>query len=304
MSCWESLSPSTQTIMVFSNISFHIDKIYEKICIVDIDTKYIEETKLKTKKRLLDILKHGDIISCQSKSQCRGLKFKKNNIKTEKRMSYFRNEVSIEIYINNIILNLMVFNHCIKIAGCKYHHHSLEVIEIFWEKYLMNDNTFWNLENTSDKTVNFIFYPVMINYDFNLGFDINREKLNILMNDEKYSLKVFMSQYETTGHTNVNIKMVSEPMQSEYDCIEYSKGQNGLYDLLYLTKTKDISYYKKKKNKKDYITFIVFSTSEVILSGKDNNTMKDAYCFFIDTIQQNKDMIKETIVKKNTFDFR
>ena len=52
-----------------------------------------------------------------------------------------------------------------------------------------------------------------------------------------------------------------------------------------------------KKPKDKYITFIVFSSSEIILSGRYFETMMAMYNFFIDTVFRHRHLIEEKVVK-------
>jgi hypothetical protein len=56
-----------------------------------------------------------------------------------------------------------------------------------------------------------------------------------------------------------------------------------------------IEYKKEKPEKDEYITFIVFSSSEVILSGKYTENMREMYNFFRKTIGDNKNILEEKL---------
>jgi ribosomal protein S27AE len=148
------------------------------------------------------------------------------------KLEYFLNQVTILLSLGGPrIVNVMLFKDSIKIAGCKSEKDAKTVITILWEKYLLpmasssskikrdyyfkrvasQPNPYFTIkqENNDDneKTMKFVFETVMKNMDFHLGFSVNREKLNILMNSKKYNKKVYMSNFDPTGQTNVNIKM-------------------------------------------------------------------------------------------------
>ncbi len=72
----------------------------------------------------------------------------------------------------------------------------------------------------------FLFKLVMMNLDFKLDFSIDRAQLNKLMNDPKYADKVHMSEYESTSHANVNIKMLKKKSPDFYfDCLVIPKDE-------------------------------------------------------------------------------
>jgi len=136
----------------------------------------------------------------------------------------------------------------------------------------------------------------MRNVYFKIGWPIERPALNYLMNQEEYSKNIFMSQYESTGHTNVNIKMFSrKPKGFMYDCLVIPLDQN-LEP--YFIQMNDIPYKSEKKRKKDlkddkYVTFIAFSSSEIILSGRYDENMKEMYNFFVHTVFTHRMDIEE-----------
>jgi hypothetical protein len=192
------------------------------------------------------------------------------------------------------LLNSMIFNDKIKVAGCKNIDDAVEAILILFQDYLVHMPKSYKLKKGAT-TPRFIFDSAMRNVGFKLGFPIERPALNFLMNDTKYKNRVFMSQYESTAHTNVNIKMFSKkPSNFYYECLVIPlSGENP-----YFIKVPEIpsSYKKPKPSKKEkYVTFIVFSSSEVILSGKYYENMKDSYEFFVDTIFKNRNLIKENL---------
>ena len=49
------------------------------------------------------------------------------------------------------------------------------------------------------------------------------------------------------------------------------------------------------KPPKKYNTFIVFSSSEIILSGRFHSSMKAAYEFFVHVVMSSKNQIQETL---------
>lgn len=204
---------------------------------------------------------------------------------------HFLNQMTVVLSIGDIILNIMLFKNSFKIAGCKKDDDAVEVSMILWQNHIRPVLNSFKTPNGEDPR--FLFLLVMRNVDFRLGWPIDRQKLNKLMNDSRYSDRISMSQCETTSHTNVNIKMFSKkPKGFDYDClvipIDVKKEP-------YFVKMNKNPYKSKKKKKKKYITFIVFSSSEVILSGRYEKNMKEAYEFFVAEVFKNKSAIEEKI---------
>jgi hypothetical protein len=233
-----------------------------------------------------------------------------------KKISHFLNQITLDFSIGPEfpMLNVMIFKDSIKVAGCKNEEDAKNMVMYIWEKYLSPIQgvvTFRDppaIKGGGENDVNpsapkpcFFFETVMKNYGFNLGFCILREPLNILMNESKFSDKVYMSEYESTGHTNVNIKMFSiKPPGFTYTKItdeKFNSSQNTLGGDTRFRKeeVEKIEYKKEKPEKDEYITFIVFSSSEVILSGKYTENMREMYNFFRKIIGDNKNILEEKL---------
>lgn len=218
-----------------------------------------------------------------------------------KKIGHFLNQNTLDFSIGpgSPLLNVMIFKENIKIAGCKNEQDAKNMVMYLWKEHLSKIDgvsKFRTIEKSLYLTPKFTFETVMKNYGFNLGFGILREPLNILMNNEEYSDKVYMSEYESTGHTNVNIKMYSvKPDNFTYTCITYDN--NGVGEGTFtIEETKDIHGKKVKADKDEYVTFIVFSSSEVILSGKYTENMRELYDFFREIITNNKNYLEEKLL--------
>lgn len=222
-----------------------------------------------------------------------------------KKINHFLNQMTVVVSIGKQpLLNIMFFKDKLKIAGCKAMEDAEEVILLLWQDYICKMKTYgslvsWKSKKGASKNPRFGFESVMRNVDFKLGFPIERPALNSLMNEERFSHNIFMSQYESSAHTNVNIKMFSrKPKDFKYDVLviplDEKKGP-------YFIQTDEIPYkiIKKKDLAPQYITFIVFSSSEIILSGRFDQNMKEMYEFFVDTIFKNRNRIEEHLESPN-----
>jgi hypothetical protein len=275
-------------------------------------------------------LGHGDVWRLRCKcSKCQ----RDYDLAEIKKINHFLNQLTIVLSIGSTqpLVNVMMFRDNLKMAGCKNQDDGVEALLVIWQEYLVNMATTskwkkyltfdaarrglevlpeggvvregdvvrrtteaqkpWTL---ADRLPKFVFEMVMRNVDFKLGFPIERSALNSLMNDAKWSHNVFMSQYESTGQTNVNVKMYSrKPDNFKYDClvIPFDRAP-------YFTFIDEVLYKTPKKvNKQQYVTFIVFSSSEIILSGRYNQNMEEMYNFFLDVIFKNKSQIEERLAE-------
>ena len=210
----------------------------------------------------------------------------------------FLNQVTIVLSVNNRNINIMTFKNNFKLAGIKRFEDAVETIMITWENYISRLETNWKISNESNK-IQFVFDRVMRNVGFKLDFAIDKRKLNSLMNKPEYREMVHLSKCESTSDTHVNIKMYTNiPNNFHYNILTYNI--DDARSNPYFTKSVEKLYSKKNKNKNSYITFIVFSSAEIILTGKYDDTMKECYNFFVETTNKYKEEIKEVIIKKET----
>ena len=252
-----------------------------------------------------------------------------------KKINHFLNQITFVLSVGTQpILNVMMFNDNLKIAGCKDPEDAMEAIAILHQDFLLplsvgvppkskslkakgsNDleephsvrksdsagkeprEPGWRIKtreegNEYPDQARYAFEVVMRNVGFNLGFLILREQLNILMNQPKYRDYISIATYESTSHTNVNIKMYShKPKGFSYDCMIFERDDPWHP---YFISLPDIPYREPKKDKGKYVTFIVFSSSEVILSGRYVENMATMYNFFVKTVFEHQAQLQETI---------
>lgn len=237
------------------------------------------------------------------------------------KINHFLNQITIVISTGSQpLLNVMMFKDNLKFAGCKGMDDAVEGMMILWQDYIFSpkevsywfpggekplkydfkkrekSTPLWRLKKGAENP-RFVFETVMRNVGFKIGWPIERPALNALMNEEKYSSHVFMSQYESTGHTNVSVKMFSiKPKDFKYDCLVIPFNPSRKPQFIKLS---DIPYKTEKKKKKDlqekYITFIAFSSSEIILSGRYDKNMEEMYNFFVRTIFSHRKKIEEKL---------
>ncbi len=222
-----------------------------------------------------------------------------------KKINYFLNQLTIVLSLEKSpMLNIMMFKDSIKIAGCKEVDDAVEAVIILWQDYLVNNTSLWKLK-PGEKIPQFQFETVMKNVDFKIGFPIEKNELNALMNDEKYADRIFMSQYEPTGQTNVNIKMYSRrPVDFKYDCLCMPlPDKKGVGKNPYFIKTDELTFKNPKKKGKGskYMTGIVFSSSEVILSGRYDASMEEMYKFLGTEIFKHRKQVEELLAAPDQY---
>ena len=348
---FKKLNISTQTVMVYSNIKFNFNNIFNNIYVTPINAVYTKKQKNIDKKSI--ICNFGSIISVQKEGKIRGLNLRKRkNIwcticrpseqtingdykkilsvreQTEqngdmlvvkyycekckklylaheiKQISNFLNQCTCVFSINNsYCLNMMIFDTKIKIAGCKTYQDAEDAIKFLWEKIITPSlNTPQPFATISTPFVKFNFAVAMQNVKFKTPYKIERNNLNVLMNDEEYSDIVFMANYISTEGTSVNIKMYSsKPVDYEDPVLEFQCDERFITPELILepeisgSGTKKPKQPVKKQRKQECTTIIVFSSGECIFSGRYLGVMEKSYIFFTDIILSKREMIEEKI---------
>jgi hypothetical protein len=288
---FDKLPISTLTCMVYTNVTFDIPKIFKSIPI------QIVEIPLTKKHRKVDKrgirATYGSIFSAQYKNDVRGIRIRKQRKETK----YFLNQMTVDLSLGgepSLNLNIMIFKDSLKIVGCRSIDNAIEATMILWD-YIKADSTQFSFNYPTDTYGKFVFETVMKNYDFSLGFRIDREALNIVMNSNQFSDKVYMSQFESTGNTNVKIKLhTKKPEDYKYECLHIPVNSEAYFEYL------SVNPYEnpKKKKKEIYITLLVFASSQTILSGRYDDEMKRVYKFFVDAMDKCRDKIEEQLVKR------
>ena len=207
------------------------------------------------------------------------------SIKELQKIVTFLNQITLLISIGSKMINVMIFKGDLKMAGCKSVNDAIEVVRIIWEEYIYPIKGSW-----SGKKQNFLFDVVMKNKGFHFGFNIDREKLNFLMNDESLKDKIYMSQYEPTSRPSVKIIMYAKDDGTMCNCLVYKCRGEKKCPTPYLKKKKN----NYKKTKQSYVTFIVYNSSQTISSGRYKD-METIYDFFISTVMKNRKKLEQII---------
>jgi TATA-box binding protein (TBP) (component of TFIID and TFIIIB) len=304
---------STKTIIGVSNIECDIDKIYQDLEVREMDEadrekimclipfkkqrgrrKKETEQNLEEKKNLSTLLVQpvrGDIVGLYYQDHQKGLpQYLKYNKK------YFRNALNIIMMLSDTkkVNFKLSKNGKIQMTGCKEDEDAKDCLMLFFEKLFHQCRDAIRLMN-NDTSLIIHYYTVMTNIDFNMGFKINRQKLNVMVN----KTTEFNSLLETSfGYTGVNIKM---PMYLD---------ENLLIDKLIMNDDKwkayRVTFYSfldqmnetfriQELNKKRYNTFLVFHSGNVIMSGMRIDKMMDLQESFFKLLQTHRNDIEELL---------
>ena len=193
----DSLRISTMTACANITSNIHLGNLYKNTHLSDF-IKYVE---------------HGD-------NNYKGWA-KKNTKKKRKEKSKrtFFNQVTIHCFYDDKIINIKFFNNGqIQITGLKYEEQGKNM----YDKLL---NLFKNYEETFDGDLNIMNYRiVLINSDFSLEKEINRDNLQ-----DKLAENNYYSTFEPCGYPGVNIKYYFNTNNTDgiCRCKSICKGKGG-----------------------------------------------------------------------------
>ena len=283
---------STRTIIVSTNTILNIEEMYNRLPITSYEV--IEKKRGRKKKdyveHIQDKVADGSIISVKYQGEIRGVELKKR----KKSSKYFRNAVTIIISVNNKLVNLKISsNGKFQVTGCKNFDNCRKAIEYLFNIIIKDKDVY--LKEYSDK-INIIFNNVMTNKDFSVGFTVNRENLDhIINNDTEYN-----SLLETSfGYTGVNLKMkLDSNINRSFNCLELDvkSGEYRQYTIDYEQYIKSLSEKELvKETKNRHVTFLIFQSGNVIMSGMNELFMERYYNIFFDIINKNKNVLMDKL---------
>ena len=287
---FENYEPSTKTFVVNTNLVINIEDLFY-MQLLPITPYIVIKKKRGRKKKILEDdpnkdIKCGSIIRFQYMKEHQGA-----ILKTKEKTGFFRNSVTIVIFIENKLINFKLSrNGKFQVTGCKHEIQAEKCVLYIW-KYIKSYPFIYSF--SAGKHLKAIYEPVMHNIDFALDFQVNRENLDNHIN----MCTEYMSLLETTlGYTGVNIKLLVDKSKYKLLNIKCKEYVGNKARTSFINFEDFIATYKKKGKKKPiYNTFLVFQSGKVIMSGKVDLFMSPSYYEFIDIIKNCKHFIKEEL---------
>jgi hypothetical protein len=307
---------STKTIISFTNIIIDMEKFFNYIPIRDIAI----ERKNNRKKKIENVfniedrkenIPSGSILCVKWRNQERGTIIKtasivrNSNKNKKKRDKYFLNSITTIMYFNNDkykdkLINLKITNTGrIQMTGCKDDELTISCIHTLinimddvkeWlgvDLYTMN-NTLCS-QITNKPGVHIILYTVMKNKNINIGFKINREKLDSLINK---NYNDYISIFDgTTSGAGVNIKTKVKNWEKSLPIYTFYNKQISK-DEVNMEKVIKLFTKSTKHNENKYHTFLCFKSGSCIHSGRGEH-MEIALEEFITILHKNRDEIED-----------
>jgi TATA-box binding protein (TBP) (component of TFIID and TFIIIB) len=249
----------------------------------------------------------GVFLSSPTKTRIETMYFK-NEIRTQEQpvvthlegagKKSFRNALNVIMTIGLLKkINFKVSkNGKFQLTGCKNMIHAKACVFSFLETLRESVPTGYIMTHPPLFRVH--FETVMTNVDCSMGYCLNRQALDRVVNTNT----LYHSLLETSfGYTGVNIKL---PVTMDWKALkipvlEWTPGQDDTLrqyqqSLKELTASETLSTAPLKKK---FNTFLVFHSGKFIMSGMREETMRDDYYRFIRILQDHEDEIKEILLQ-------
>ena len=208
----------------------------------------------------------------------KGINNKKFSKKKSESRKYFYNQITIHIFNElkeNKRVNVKLFNNGrVQMTGINSNLIGETTLEIVIQELnqLNNKSIIFDMKDDTEeiKSINDL-ETVLINSDFDIGSEINREILHrhIIENG-------FLSSFEPCNYPGVNIKYYMNPLRNNYGICDCEKPCNG----------------KGKDNACKRITIAVFKSGKIIITGgRNKNQIQTAYEFITEFINDNREEI-------------
>lgn len=260
----DSNSLSTRTIIADINLEFDHQKVFEQLPV---------NYRLKDYDCEIVAMYHKDIIKGDS-----------SYFSKKKKISSFRNAVNIIVKSEYSCCNIKLSDRGkFQISGAKNLERTYESIQYLISLILKLKCHVYQKEKDDIKIS---FTTVMTNFVYNVGFKIDKDKLNRLM--KKDPSHQFYNLFETSfGYTGLNLKLKMNP--SLYDL------KIPVFRLLNDKWIREEKQYINMGKNQKFNSFLVFHSGKIICSGMTEETMNDSFQTFSKYINQNKNKIIECI---------
>lgn len=286
---FDNLPTSTKTLIIYTTINADIEKIYNER-VFPVEPYVLVQKKRGRKKKGCEEnpnkdLKDGSIVHVNYKDSFYG--FTPNPIPPE----FFRNSTTIIIYVENKLINFKLSRRgTLQMTGCKSLEQARKCVMYFWSHLIKHPDKYTFKDGEDSFRVYYDF--VMKNIKFDIGFKVDREAINDFINRATKHNSIFET---TIGYAGVNVKFeIDSKRDSEFmvaydDYVDDKPNSSGAISY------KELAEKMKIRAKKRYITFLIFQSGIVIMSGKDNVYMKEPYDEFQSMIKTHRTIFEEKV---------
>ena len=193
----------------------------------------------------------------------------KKNLSNKK---FFYNQVTVHVSSDKRI-NVKIFNNGrIQMTGINKDDQGENTIRLLINEFTrLSDDIKMTIFDETDIYQEGSIETVLINSDFDIFFEVNREVLHRLIVDQGYC-----SSYEPCTYPGVNIKYYHNPVQNNFGICNCDKPCNG----------------KGKDNTCKKITIAVFKSGKIIITGgRTKGNINTAYQFITSFISKHREKI-------------
>jgi hypothetical protein len=282
------------------------------------------EAKNNRKKRIENVfniddkqeqIPSGSIICVKSKNRERGTIIKtasivrNSNRNKNKRDKYFLNSITTILYFNDEtqkdkLINLKITNTGrIQMTGCKDDRLTIKCILSLiksmnqvkeWtgiDLYRIDPEISKQFDGNKDN-IRIILHTVMKNKNMKIGFKINREKLDKLIND-KYEDYISIFDGTTSGAgVNIKTKILRWEKNLPMYVISPENNYSIQFDEIPTDKVLQLFTKSNKYKKSKFHTFLCFKSGSCIHSGRGDD-MNEALSKFIQILKNNQSIIED-----------
>jgi len=268
----ESVPVSTKTIIATSNLQFDIIHVFEKLPLEG-----------RAGNVFIKLLYY--------QNQTRG----DDSLLKKKNKKCFRNAVNVIMQVeeNKNVNFKLSKNGKFQLTGCKNENHAVQSVAFFIQQLFRHCREHITVTQGATEVLVY-FQTVMTNIDFSLGFCVDRQKLDHLLNQKT----PFHSLLETSfGYTGVNIKfpLVRPWWKLDVPVVHLSLEGDFSWTLDYKSMDSVGTFTNEQRAKKKYNTFLVFHSGNVIMSGMTKETMTDHFDCFRGMIRDWRGEIEEKL---------
>lgn len=281
MKRFEELPISTRTVMAYLNCHFNLENISYSL----LKNMNDDKDKKDYNGKIMDIRIPNAILKNIKDENHKKIVEELNQ---NKKKAHFKNQITVKVYIEEKIITAKIFRTGkFHVTGCKSKEHRILGCVFLYKKIIdLSDPVDKSyILNQGDEKPTIVLDIVMTNIDFDLGFKVDQIAFNDIIQEYQKTNpnENIYSVFDPCLQTSVNLKMeYTDPEKKEYEKITIN--QDGTYeiDTIY-------NYDKIKNPTKRTHTFLIFSSSKVIQSGRFYNTyMRNAYEKFIEIVNTHK----------------
>jgi TATA-box binding protein (TBP) (component of TFIID and TFIIIB) len=293
---FDDIPVSTSTIIGRTNWRINMEELYKALPI----TQYNVAKKRRGRRSKNDVkqepqkLEDGNIITVKLGDQMKGVNLKnKKKKETMSGKNFFRNSLTLVMNNDDKFLNVKVSsNGVLQVTGAKNYDSVQKCIEKI-SGYIDTNNKVMSTVCNADAQGTLI--PVMTNLNFNVGFLVNREKLDSYINNCTPYYSLLENSF---GYAGVNIKFPLDPKKMELLKLRKIVHKNNVWEKSEINYKDYISGLSDKEKEKEdckmrYVSFLVFHSGAVIESSVHTECMREAYEEFMEIIKKCRNLIED-----------